>query len=57
MMWGGIITFAGWGIYGLIANNLNAREAPAKKIPQGPAAHNGAPLSPVVPIREPVASP
>jgi putrescine:ornithine antiporter len=56
MMWGGIITFAGWGIYGLIANNLNARDAPAKKIPKGPAAPNGAPPSPVVVIPEPVVS-
>jgi putrescine:ornithine antiporter len=56
MMWGGIITFAGWGIYGLIANNLNARETPSKKIPKGPAPSNGAPTPPVVPIPEPVAS-
>jgi putrescine:ornithine antiporter len=55
LTYGGIIIFAGWGIYGLIANKLNAREAPAKKIPEGPA-HNGAPPSPVAPIQEPVAS-
>jgi putrescine:ornithine antiporter len=56
MMWGGIITFAGWGIYGLIANNLNAREAPAQKLPKGPVLSNGTPPSPVVPLPEPVAS-
>jgi putrescine:ornithine antiporter len=42
MVWGGIITFAGWGIYGLIANNLNARAAPAKKIPKEPSSFNAA---------------
>ena len=56
MMWGGIITLAGWGIYGLIANNLNAREAPAKKIPKLPPTSNGAPPLPVTPMSEPVAS-
>jgi putrescine:ornithine antiporter len=63
MVWGGIITFAGWGIYGLIANNLNAREAPAKKIPKEPASTNGAPLStngdppiPVAPTPDPLVS-
>jgi putrescine:ornithine antiporter len=62
MMWGGIVTFAGWGIYGLIANKLNARETPAQKIlpkqpspPYGtPRSSNGAPKSSVAPAREPL---
>lgn len=63
IVWGGIITFAGWGIYGLIANNLNAREAPAKKIPKDPSSPNGAPQStngepqyPAAPTTEPLVS-
>ena len=56
MMWGGIITFAGWGVYGLISNNLNSREAPAKKIPVLPAAPNGAPPLPAAPMPETLAS-
>ena len=55
MMWGGIITFAGWGIYGLISNN-RFREAPAKKIPILTPSANGVPPLPVAPIPEPVAS-
>jgi putrescine:ornithine antiporter len=63
IVWGGIITFAGWGIYGLVANNLNAREAPAKKIPKEPSSANGGPRSlngeppyPVAPTPEPMLS-
>jgi putrescine:ornithine antiporter len=63
LTWGGIITFAGWGIYGLIANNLNAREAPAQKSPQPPRSPNGAPRvlngeppRPAVPTPEPLVS-
>jgi len=56
MMWGGIVTFAGWGLYGLIAPTLNDREAAAKKIAAEPTAPAVAPRPSVAPIPEPVAS-